>query len=275
MPFLPPSLPQGAPRHAAHQLQEPRFLPGGSGQAGIPAPARSPSRPAPNSAEGLARTRYSATGTALPPAGTPPLGVSSVLGHRDTTLGRRADTSAPAGPRPHVPGAPPPGRHGRGLWPLACPGGHFCPRRRHSPPSVTEPVVPAAMRQPLPGRASGGIAGRSPTLTEGHVAPVHAGLGLELGQDVSHAVLLVKELVEPLPHGCRHGGDRRAAAWDCSWCRVAAERGDWGGAGRGGRRSIPESLRSRPAAPLLAPPSRAAPSPSRGPRRAPHPRWRR
>ena len=131
VPFLPQSLPQGAPRHAAHQLQEPRFLPGGYGEAGIPAPARGPSRPAPNSAEGLATTRYSATGTALPPAGAPPVGASSALGHWHAALGRRADTSAPAGPRPHVPGASSPGRPGRGLWSLACAGGQFCPRRRH------------------------------------------------------------------------------------------------------------------------------------------------
>lgn len=47
--------------------------------------------------------------------------------------------------------------------------------------------------------------------TKRNEAPVHAGLGLELGQKVSHAVLLVQEPVEPLPHGRRHGGDRRAA----------------------------------------------------------------
>ena len=31
-------------------------------------------------------------------------------------------------------------------------------------------------------------------------------VGLDLGQKFSHAVLLVKKLVETLPHGCRHGG---------------------------------------------------------------------
>lgn len=66
------------------------------------------------------------------------------------------------------------------------------------------------MRQLPPGQAEQDPAGTRPALTERDKAPVHAGLGLDLGQEISHAVLLVKELVEPLPHGCRHGGDRRA-----------------------------------------------------------------
>lgn len=80
-----------------------------------------------------------------------------------------------------------------------------------SPRSLPQQLV----QQLLPGRGSSGDP-RRPTPTECDVAPVHAGLGLELGQELGHAVLLVQELVEPLSHGRRHGGDRRAAARGCS-----------------------------------------------------------
>lgn len=45
-----------------------------------------------------------------------------------------------------------------------------------------------------------------PELTDGDVAAVDAGLALDALEGGGHAVLLVQEAVEALPHGRRHGG---------------------------------------------------------------------
>lgn len=100
---------------------------------------------------------------------------------------------------------------------------------------------------PCPGAAPG-----DPPPTERDEAPVHSGLGLELGQEISHAVLLVQEPVEPLSHGCGHGWAVRAA-------RDAPQPAGRGtqltGAGRG--RAVPRRVHEVPG---RAPPPCPAPA---------------
>lgn len=120
-----------------------------------------------------------------------------------------------------------------------------------------------------------------PPPTERDEAPVHSGLGLELGQEVGHAVLLVQEPVEPLPHGCGHGWAVRAAR-DApppagrGTQLTGAGRGGAGAGGtaaraRGSRERAPRA-RPRPAGAVPAPPppcalrschARAGPTPWR------------
>lgn len=136
--------------------------------------------------------------------------------------GRGADTSAPAVPAPGAAGAPSPA--GSGLSGQPVPPPKVPAARPHLSPTPRSPrACAAADETAAPGRAEQDPAGAGPALTERDDAPAHAGLGLDLGQEVSHAVLLVKELVEPLPHGCRHGGGRRAplgAAPGAGGCRA-------------------------------------------------------
>lgn len=111
---------------------------------------------------------------------------------------------------------------------------------------------PPARPPSLPRAAPG-----DPPPTERDEAPVHSSLGLELGQEISHAVLLVQEPVEPLPHGCGHGWAVRAAR-DAP--QLAGRGTQLTGAGRG--RAAPRRVHEVPGrAPRARPrPSGAVPA---------------
>lgn len=260
--------PAAVPRRAAHRPREPRSTEGLE-RPRLPRPPATPRVPGDTLLGAELRREPGGTMPGRPPArrphhAAPNPRVAPRTGARlpGQTRQRRSSPRPehPPSPRPRPgPGAP------RGLRPPGLPErpdrSRDCPR-----PHLSHTLSPP---NPLPARfpsswcrgCSRGPATRGDRApTERDVSPVHAGLGLELGQKVGHAVLLLQKPVEPLSHGRRHGENLRAAA------RAAPSAG-WpqnpvtgAGAGdrRGGRR---EAGGGRDPRLLTRPPPSAAPPP--------------